>query len=599
MLAHSRDYSKKPARKLHSSPKGSASPDFAPSFSMHSKRRQSVHSAATSKRRREGRKQPIVVYNNPYSSDSAESDDLVVVPASMPSNKRSKHSHHHRNNSHHNSNSNNSNGGNSGSNNNSKHFISKRRRNSETNREIDSQLLAFLADANDGTTFEFEFHEEDDDDGDDADDDDDDGVDIEGIVVIQEESDVDDDDDDNDSDEIEEAAVAFAAASDDDEEDEEEEEEDDDDNDDDRSYNDAADLQLADDGLEESERQIEKEEEAAIVEEYSFDQPGDVSTLSAAFTADVSNSELTSDSSDDDEEEDDNTFVESLFVDKSDPALKHIVSSAPHKYHDSDDDSFILDYFFSSGDSSDEDQQGSKNNDDSGRRRIARRRRTNTFSDDVDESEADEENGGFDLLKEDMSSGIDAGIRKNGYVEVDDGESTDEDENLPPPSIHKAGHRATEILMGSTSASKPPVLGSWILPTGRRIGVINGLATRTLSPPPFPRGEDEPADGNRSRMRIARDLPSSPSVMAAAARGVARAFDVSAFGSDSEDQSDLQLEEFIYMSELDEEPDEGDLSSVLESTPGPTSTPVWAGKFNSRFPLSAFRNRSSMQYRST
>ncbi|KAK9380101.1 transcription factor CRF1-domain-containing protein [Kockiozyma suomiensis] len=576
MLVHSRDITKK-TRKPHSSPKGSTSPDLSSSFlPMPSKRRQATHNAVTSKRRREGRKQPIVVYNNPYSSDSAESDGIVVVQTNVPSSKRSKNSHHHRNTTHHN--------------NNSKQYISKRRRNSQTSHEIDSQLLAFLADADDGTTFEFEFQEDEEED-DDADEDDDE-ADVEGIVVIQEASDEDNDleiEDDDDSDANEESVSEEAGN-----------EDEDDDDDDDEGYNAAAKLQLVDDGLEQNDRQIEKEEEAAIVEEFSFegfDRIGDVSALAAAFAAEATNSDSTSESSGD-EDEDDHAFVESLFVNRTDPALKHIVSSVPRKYHDSDDDSFILDYFFSSGDSSDDDPRDAKT-DDSGRRRH-RRRRTNTFSEDVDDSDADDENGGFDIRVDDVSSGIDASIRKNGYVDADDGESTDEDENLPPPSTRKAGHRATEILISSASASKPPVLGSWILPVGRRIGVINGLATRTLSPPPFPRGEDETDETGRN-LRIARDLPSSPSVMAAASRGVPRAaFDISALCSDSEDQSDIQLEEFIYMSELDDEDaEEGDLSSMLESTPGPTSTPVWAGKFNSRYPLSAFRNRSSMQYRST
>ncbi|KAJ8098378.1 transcription factor CRF1-domain-containing protein [Lipomyces tetrasporus] len=463
----------------------------------------------------------------------------------------------------------------------------KRRRNSasssaffQSNRDIlDTQLFAFIAEAEDAGSgaFEFDGLDEEEDDDEDADEDDDEDGDDED--VRDEEGDGDDQSD-------------LDAEEDD-------------------QYDRVAEMQLsneADGDAAEDDEQIELEEEAAIVEELSFqelEQAEDPFSELAALGV-FSDSRSSSGSDDDDDDDDDElSFADTLFVDKGDPALRHIVSTAPRKYHDSDDDSFILDYFFSSGESSDDDQKDMSVNRIQTFSKRRRRQRHSTFSDDIEESEVDDENEGFELKTDEMS-GIEMSVRRvANYYDGDDGESTDEDENLPPPSHRKVGHRGTEILVSSVTASKPPVLGSWVLPVGRRIGIINGLATRTLSPPPYPRGDDGEIDTDaytsHERIRQHHDFASSPSVMAAAARnggtlrGGARTFDRDAFGSDSE-QSDVALEEFIYMSELDD--DEQENLSTAETIPGPTSTPVWEGRFHSKFPLSAFRNSSSMQYRS-
>ncbi|KAK9236720.1 transcription factor CRF1-domain-containing protein [Lipomyces kononenkoae] len=494
-------------------------------------------------------KQPPVAYNNPYSSDSSDG-------------RNKRHS------------------GNTNERTKPLMRSPKRRRNSasssaffQSNRDIlDTQLFAFIAGADDAGSAAFEIDGEDDED-DDEDDDDEGGAD--GDI---EEIDGDD-----------EAGV---------------------DEDEDDHYDQIAELQLSNesaDDADEDEEQIELEEEAAIVKELSIQELEQVEDVGGELAAVLAESSDSSSSGESDDDDDDLPFADTLFVDKSSPALLHIVSTAPRKYHDSDDDSFILNYFFSSGESSDDDQ---KDSTELRARSISkRRRRHNTFSDEFEESEIDNDNEGFEL-KTDELSGIEMSVRKVGnFYDADDGESTDEDENLPPPSHRKAGHRGTEILVSSVAASKPPVLGSWVLPVGRHIGIINGLATRTLSPPPYPRGSDGDIESDTYRSyghdRHHHDYASSPSVMAAAAargrsglRRGSRAFDRDAsFGSDSE-RSDVALEEFIYMSELDNDDDEpGDLSTV-ETTPGPTSTPVWAGKFHSKFPLSAFRNSSSMQYRS-
>ncbi|KAK9371122.1 transcription factor CRF1-domain-containing protein [Lipomyces kononenkoae] len=508
------------------------------------------------KRASKRQKQPPVAYNNPYSSDSSDGRNKRH---SANTNERTR----------------------------PLMRSPKRRRNSasssaffQSNRDIlDTQLFAFIAEADDaGSAAAFEIDGDDDEDDEDADDDDDDDDDEGGAdgYIEDDEADVDEDVDVH-YDQIAELQLSNESADDDGEDDE----------------------------------QIELEEEAAIVKELSVQELEQVEYGGGELAAALAESSDPSSSaeSDDDDDDDDLPFADTLFVDKSSPALLHIVSTAPRKYHDSDDDSFILNYFFSSGESSDDDQKDSTN--PRTRSVSKRRRRHNTFSDEFEESEIDNDNEGFEL-KTDELSGIEMSVRKVGnFYDADDGESTDEDENLPPPSHRKAGHRGTEILVSSVAASKPPVLGSWVLPVGRHIGIINGLATRTLSPPPYPRGNDGEIESDAytpyGHDRHHHDYASSPSVMAAAAargrgglhlRGSSRALDHrDAFGSDSE-QSDVALEEFIYMSELDNDDDEqGDLSTV-ETTPGPTSTPVWAGKFHSKFPLSAFRNSSSMQYRS-
>ncbi|KAK9493167.1 transcription factor CRF1-domain-containing protein [Lipomyces doorenjongii] len=506
------------------------------------------------KRATRRQKQQPVAYNNPYSSDSSD-------------NRNARHS--------------------ANANERARPLMRspKRRRNSasssaffQSNRDIlDTQLFAFIAEAEDAGSAAFEFDGVDDEDNEDDDDEDDDDEGGDDGDVEDEEGDGDDE-------------VDF-------------------DEEDDDHYDQVAELQLsneAEDDAAEDDEQIELEEEAAIVEELSIqdlEQAEEGVAGLAAALADSSDSSSVAESDDDD---DDLPFADTLFVDKGNPALLHIVSTAPRKYHDSDDDSFILDYFFSSGESSEDDRKDLTDRHTQSASKRRRRQRHNTFSDDLEESELDNDNEGFEL-KTDELSGIEMSVRRVGnYYDADDGESTDEDENLPPPSHRKAGHRGTEILVSSVTASKPPVLGSWVLPVGRRIGIINGLATRTLSPPPYPRGSDGDVDTGAymplGHGRHHHDFASSPSVMAAAARsrgalrGGSRTFDPNTFGSDSE-RSDVALEEFIYMSELDNDDEQGDLSTV-ETTPGPTSTPVWAGKFHSKFPLSAFRNSSSMQYRS-
>ncbi|KAK9449920.1 transcription factor CRF1-domain-containing protein [Limtongia smithiae] len=497
--------------------------------------------------RRRQAQQHTVIYNNPYSSDS--SDAQVETPSKVQAGSGGLGHNFQRN----------------------QQRAPKRRRNSNSfpfihgDTGADTTVFAFYPDraaavAGDAALEIFDFNGNSDEDEEE-----------------EEEDDEDDDEEDDEDCEHEE---------DDDEAEENDEEQDDEDLD--------HQLAAAHDG-DDDDAQIELEEEAAIVEELSFHDDFDPSA-----TVDISN--FSSSSEDDDEDLATDAFDDTLFMEKDDPTLRYLVSTAQTDFRDSDDDSFVLDYLFSSGGSSDEEEDDTKEDvaDHSGRSprrerkrlRNKRHRQHGIFSDDLDESELDAEangDGGFDLKTEDMSSGIDARIRRNGaYYEPDDGESTDEDVNIPPPSLRRAGHRATEILESSAAASRPPRLGSWVLPVGRHIGVINGLQTRTLSPPPFPRGNS---------MSEECTLPAAAVAAAAAAAAMVGL-------GDGYECNDVVLEEFIYMSELDNEGEEDDEDddddddrerAVLD---GPATTPVWAGRFHSKFPLSAFRARSSMQYRS-
>lgn len=135
-------------------------------------------------------------------------------------------------------------------------------------------------------------------------------------------------------------------------------------------------------------------------------------------------------------------------------------------------------------------------------------------------------------------------------------DETDEDNSLPRVKAAKPQTKPTEILSSSTSTSRPPVLGSWVMSSERPYGIIDGLTTRTLSPP---------AESNKGQFV-------TPSKRA-----------ISAVHSDS-DASELALEDFIYTSELDEAEDLGVYSTSFENH---------GGVVNKDIPLSAFRNRSS------
>lgn len=129
------------------------------------------------------------------------------------------------------------------------------------------------------------------------------------------------------------------------------------------------------------------------------------------------------------------------------------------------------------------------------------------------------------------------------------GDSTDEDADLPPPSQRAKGRKAVEVL-GTNSNMRPPVLGSWnIENTKGNVGIIDGLTTRTLSPPP-----------EELSPHIEQEHWSSQS-------------------------DDVQLDEFLNTEEME---DDDEVENDHLSTPF-----TYRSRFNKNVPLSAFRQRSS------
>ncbi|KAK9475023.1 transcription factor CRF1-domain-containing protein [Dipodascopsis tothii] len=364
-----------------------------------------------------------------------------------------------------------------------------------------------------------------------------------------------------------------------------EDEDDDDDDDDDESESESSDSDLdsliaeelghADVGVDnvdaDDDDKIDQEEEAAIVQELSFQDGAEESSASPATGAEPVPSD---DYSDDSSEL---SFSESYFMDAADPSLRHLVSSAEVYDAVSDDDSVILNYFFTSDESSDDSPEAFAERDE------------------------DATDSADDVVKKDELSDLDLN-NGHGLYDVDDGDSTDEDENLPPPCNRHAGTRATEILASSVTTSRPPVLGTWILPSGdRHVGVIDGVNTRTLSPPPFPRGAAALADARPfgrpragSHNTLIDEREPSPFKRAVSASAPSQYFDLSDGGSDSEDSDNIILKDFIYTSELDDEDDDADVVGT-PSGGAQASTPVWSGGFHAKFPLTAFRNRSTNQ----
>lgn len=200
----------------------------------------------------------------------------------------------------------------------------------------------------------------------------------------------------------------------------------------------------------------------------------------------------------------------------------------------SDDDSYLFGYFFSDGSSTDEDKPTVNGTS------IKRRPSLST-------------------PKKPPVAGSSSSIFKtqSGYTDYDDsGDSTDEDTTLPPRTQKKC-NTATEILSSSNIASRPPMLGSWVMTKERPFGIIDGLTTRSLS------GQKSPTnhhDVSSNGIRFSANMESDDC-------------------SEISDLNDIVLDEFIYTSDLDEEAPK---DASTEDQPYSTSSNV---------PLSAFRNR--------
>jgi hypothetical protein len=290
------------------------------------------------------------------------------------------------------------------------------------------------------------------------------------------------------------------------------------------------------------ENEIEQLEERAIVDEFGeengnngdlFSNPSSPSpfpTQPYAYQVEADDEE-----EDDDEEE---SEAELYFTDDFfEPAPTSALVTSRQGINqsvsdDEDDDSYLWSYFFSSGESGSDDES----------------------------TERPSSRNGFHLELPDE--------------EYFSGDSTDEDLSLPPQSHRKSvGSRATEVVSSSNTASRPPILGSWVMSSERPFGIIDGLTTRTLSPPETSQNH---YFENQQQLPQHHDLP----------RRRKRGFSQSNGGdsitnhSDSE-VSEIALDEFIYTSDLDENHSDDD----------ELATPVSGWSMSNGVPLSAFRNR--------
>ncbi|CAN6618722.1 hypothetical protein TRVA0_007S02168 [Trichomonascus vanleenenianus] len=268
-------------------------------------------------------------------------------------------------------------------------------------------------------------------------------------------------------------------------------------------------INVDDDEEDLDESRLEQQEEQAIVED--LDPTELLHSPSPAFEI-----PRYDDSSDDEDESEEHYFEDDFF----EPTVMHKPVGRGHakKAHsdEEDDDSYLWSYFFSSGESGDE----------------------------MDDTASIGAASSDPRLDEDATD-----------------DETDEDTNLPPPGQRKPIQRATEILSSASHSSRPPILASWVTSNERPIGIIDGLTTRTLSPPAATESENEDYFTRSSEQLSFKKRN--------------RKRNWSQTSTDSE-ASEIALDEFIYTDELDDE---------VEATPGGSYIKA------TTVPLSAFRNR--------
>ncbi|CCF59586.1 hypothetical protein KAFR_0H01760 [Kazachstania africana CBS 2517] len=154
----------------------------------------------------------------------------------------------------------------------------------------------------------------------------------------------------------------------------------------------------------------------------------------------------------------------------------------------------------------------------------------------------------------------------NGALEtlvyVDD-ESTDEDDNLPPPNLRKrnVGTKAKEIVSANVVGLRPPKLGTWET-NNKPFSIIDGLSTKSL----YALIHEHQQLQERSQSPELAEPPST----------------------EQQSGEDMTLNELLNMSELEE--GEG------EDTPSHQTLSVsdWYNK--PKVPLSAFRNKGVSIY---
>ncbi|SCU93713.1 LAFA_0F17832g1_1 [Lachancea sp. 'fantastica'] len=140
-----------------------------------------------------------------------------------------------------------------------------------------------------------------------------------------------------------------------------------------------------------------------------------------------------------------------------------------------------------------------------------------------------------------------------------DGESTDEDETLPPPDTRnkKIGSKAKEVVSANVVGLKPPKLGTWET-DDKPFSIIDGLSTKSL----YPLLQEQQLLGQP----VIQQQPMSASELSAAG-----------------EKEELTLNELLNMSELDDEDETGGTAN------NKLTASEWYEK--PKVPLSAFRNK--------
>ncbi|EDO16626.1 hypothetical protein Kpol_529p6 [Vanderwaltozyma polyspora DSM 70294] len=203
------------------------------------------------------------------------------------------------------------------------------------------------------------------------------------------------------------------------------------------------------------------------------------------------------------------------------------------------------------------------------------------FQNDEDEEEDDDDvykyyhNGSSsdsDILSDSTDMDTDNKIKQETeIVEYIDDESTDEDDNLPPPTSRSKSMstKAKEVVGANVVGLRPPKLGTWET-NSKPFSIIDGLSTKSLYP----------LIQEHQQLMQERANSQSPEL-------------------DSHDDvvtpngDELTLNELLNMSELDDNEDEDDhengISPKVPNIEQPVATSNWYDK--PRVPLSAFRNK--------
>lgn len=151
----------------------------------------------------------------------------------------------------------------------------------------------------------------------------------------------------------------------------------------------------------------------------------------------------------------------------------HLTNDAPEGH--SDDDSHLWQYFFSS----DDDDGSSMSPGTRARQRRLSRSKRQTDEDGTTDDEMPLKGKGP------LPASQIARAQQQQPTYIPSGDSTDEDDGVPPEHKRRRARsaKAIEVLGSNSFSARPPLLGSWRIKDDKNVGIIDGLTTRTLSPP--------------------------------------------------------------------------------------------------------------------